>query len=62
MYIVSHRNILPNRYPCFCAPFICCDTEKYIMQLKKWARGNRRLTREQKAKEELKWREVIEGC
>ena len=24
-------------------------------------RGNRRLTREQKAKEELKWREVCEG-
>jgi len=32
----------------------------YQMMLMKWLRGNRRLSREQKAREELKWRRVIE--
>lgn len=34
--------------------------EMYQMMLTKWLRGNRRLSREQKAKEELKWRQVVE--
>ena len=56
-----HTSSNPTSIPSLFLFLICCHIEKYVMQLKKWMRGNRRLTREQKAKEELKWREVCEG-